>query len=203
MPSRRTIPATCLNCGTDFFALRSSQRIGPPQFCGTECSKAGDVTLATRLERGLPPLPAEGCREWQKARSPWGYGKIGRNGKFLATHRVAWELANGPIPDGMNVLHRCDNPPCCRTEPDEKYPEGHLFLGTTKNNTQDMIAKGRRRGRAFPSGRANQWAKLTTAQVLWIRSFPPTPNFAELGRTLGLHRSSVRAIYRGETRSRG
>jgi hypothetical protein len=43
----------------------------------------------------------------------------------------------------MCVLHHCDNPPCCETEPSEEYPEGHLFLGTNGDNSADMVAKGR------------------------------------------------------------
>lgn len=50
-------------------------------------------------------------------------------------HRLAWELANGPVPAGQFVLHRCDNPPCARPD--------HLFLGTAADNTADMRSKGR------------------------------------------------------------
>ena len=76
---------------------------------------------------------------------PLGYGRIWFNGKSTGTHRVAWELANGPIPDGLHVLHHCDNPPCCETEPSDAYPEGHLFLGTEADNQADKAAKGRGR----------------------------------------------------------
>jgi hypothetical protein len=70
-----------------------------------------------------------------------GYGTIGSGGKHghqLLAHRVAWEMAYGPIPPGLCVLHHCDNRLCVR--------HGHLFLGTHKDNTQDMMAKGRHRG---------------------------------------------------------
>ena len=60
-------------------------------------------------------------------------------------HRFAWELANGTIPTGMLVCHHCDNPPCVKTEPDEQYPDGHLFLGTYEDNARDAISKGRNR----------------------------------------------------------
>lgn len=52
-----------------------------------------------------------------------------------SAHRFSWALANGPIPVGMSVLHRCDNPPCVRPE--------HLFIGTQKDNMADASAKGR------------------------------------------------------------
>ena len=71
------------------------------------------------------------------------YGRV-RTRRFgsLATHRVVWEHHNGPIPEGMIVLHMCDNPPCVEIT--------HLSLGTPKDNSLDMISKGR--GRAQFSG---------------------------------------------------
>jgi len=55
--------------------------------------------------------------------------------KMVAAHKVAWELANGPIPSGMKVCHRCDVPACVRPD--------HLFLGTQRDNVQDMVNKKR------------------------------------------------------------
>lgn len=88
----------------------------------------------------------DACWLWTGARiksnsrlSPYGYGTIclgtRPNGKGLA-HRVAWTLVVGPIPKGLLVLHKCDNPPC--VNPD------HLFLGTQKDNVEDCAKKGRR-----------------------------------------------------------
>jgi len=76
-----------------------------------------------------------GCVEWTGARFATGYGVFRFRGKNARAHRVAWTLANGEIPQGIDVLHKCDNP-CC-VNPD------HLFLGTDKDNHQDKARKGR------------------------------------------------------------
>ena len=81
-----------------------------------------------------------GCWEWRGSRdqrSGKGYGVAYDpvTHRMAPAHRVAWQLMNGPIPDGMGVLHHCDNPPCVNP--------GHLFIGTAADNTRDMMAKGR------------------------------------------------------------
>lgn len=75
------------------------------------------------------------CREWQGLRSKKGYGRVTRDGKHWRLHRYVWTLVNGPIPEGMQVCHHCDNPPCFRLD--------HLFLGTNRLNVDDKMAKGR------------------------------------------------------------
>jgi len=79
------------------------------------------------------------CLEWQGAKKNRAayraYGQIWREGKNWTVHRWVWRLAYGEIPEGMHVLHRCDNPPCFRLS--------HLFLGTMRDNMRDKTAKGR------------------------------------------------------------
>lgn len=83
-------------------------------------------------------LKTDGCWSWVGAKHRHGYGQIRVNKKLLAAHRVSWLLHYGQIPDGMCVLHKCDNPECTNPE--------HLFIGTMKDNSRDMMAKGRGRG---------------------------------------------------------
>lgn len=76
------------------------------------------------------------CWEWAGGRNQGtGYGFFSVRSRTIGAHRAAWEVANGPIPAGIDVLHRCDNPPCVRPD--------HLFLGTHRDNMRDMRAKGR------------------------------------------------------------
>ena len=75
------------------------------------------------------------CWNWTAFKRA-GYGRFRFNGKIYDAHRFAWLLMNGEIPDGMVVLHSCDNPSCCNLK--------HLSLGTQKENVADCIEKGRR-----------------------------------------------------------
>jgi hypothetical protein len=82
------------------------------------------------------------CWVWTGARSPLGYGRFKTPERTVQSHRYAWSIEHGrPIPDGLEVAHHCDNPPCVRVK--------HLFLATRTDNEQDKIAKGRHNPRGF------------------------------------------------------
>lgn len=119
------------------------------QYCSNACHGAAiERPLSERfwakVDRG------DGCWEWQGARrKPWNYGVV-QTGRWGAScvqraHRVAWALTYGPIPDGLWVLHRCDNPPCVRPD--------HLFLGDAFVNMQDCVQKGRHGSQVHPESR--------------------------------------------------
>lgn len=93
-----------------------------------------NATPAERLAAYLVEMP-NGCMEWTRSGSWFGYGLMKINYKNVPTHRLAWELTNGPIPAGLCVLHKCDNPPCCNPD--------HLELGTIADNNRQKAERGR------------------------------------------------------------
>jgi hypothetical protein len=99
-----------------------------------------DEALLARLATGARRNENTGCLEWRRMRHN-GYGYMNYRGKSRRVHRLAYEAHFGPIPTGLLVCHACDNPCCLAIE--------HLFLGTPKQNVEDM----HRKGRARPVGR--------------------------------------------------
>lgn len=144
------------------------------------------LPVMLRLERKSIVNPVSQCREWMGARTRNGYGKIGIGKKTsVPTHRAAWEAVNGAIPDGLFVLHKCDNRACVNVE--------HLFLGTCHDNHVDMDSKGRR---AVLRGSDNGQAKLMDCQVSEILlDDRPVRRIAE---DYGISFSHVAAIKRAE-----
>lgn len=100
------------------------------------------------------------CWEWMTS-TTYGYGQTFYKGKNSRAHRVSWELTYGEIPDGLCVLHKCDNPRC--VNPD------HLFLGTQKDNIHDMMRKGRKPIPVYLRGEDSHLSKLTWDKVDTIR----------------------------------
>ena len=101
------------------------------------------------------------CWLWTASiRNEKGYGQFRYNHKIQSAHRVSWQFHYGPIPEGIKVLHHCDNPPCVNPT--------HLFLGTHQDNVNDMMSKNRN-GFIPPQGEKNGQHKLTENDVRFIR----------------------------------
>ena len=134
------------------------------------------------------------CWEWIGHRKDTGYGRypvrrVGSKWTSIGAHRVAWFLSFGDIPDGVCVLHKCDNPPCVRPE--------HLFLGSMADNVSDCMQKRRH---VSHRGEKHGMSKLTATQALEIVKLRRNGSLLEdIGRRFGITGAAVRSIVTGRT----
>jgi len=192
---------------------------------------AQEARFWAKVNKAGPTMPgmASACWVWTAGKNNHGYGQLRLWNKPFYAHRVAWTLANGSIPrgDGYHgtcVLHRCDNPACCRVD--------HLFRGTHTDNMRDKTVKGRHGSRTKPDriargdrngarlhpermsrgdthyarlhperlahGEANGSAKLTASKVLDIRARYAAGGITQrlLGSHFGVSQSVIGDIIR-------
>lgn len=145
--------------------------------------------IQRRLESRLTKNERTGCLEWNGYRMPKGYGSFrvgGRHGRTELAHRLAWELARGPMMPGLCVMHTCDNPRCCNP--------GHLKAGTLATNNADMKAKGRANRMRTVWGETHGRAKITSEDVANIRG--SEERGIDLAARYGLSKSTISAIQR-------
>jgi Autographiviridae endonuclease len=122
-----------------------------------------------------------GCWLWTGAKFRKGYGAIGRGKDAegnLRANRASWILHVGEIPDGLQVLHKCDNPPCVNP--------AHLFLGTNLENRLDMVNKGR-----GCKGERHHCSKLTEDDVFEIRNFYRQLPRVPVSKLFGVSRQAI------------
>lgn len=152
------------------------------------------------IEERVQMVPWSGCWLWERALNTAGYGSAHIPWRWLrgdtrptrTAHRLSYEAFVGPIPDhdstrGTCVLHKCDVRCCCNPD--------HLFLGTAKSNSEDMVAKQRQ-----AHGERNRLARLTESDVQDIvRRLNSGESQASIARSLGVGRSTIHRIHHGET----
>lgn len=150
-------------------------------FCSLTCSnKSRTKSLPDRFWPRVGNPLTDGCWEWVGQTNRNGYGVLWvlEEGKQRLAHRISWTINVGPIPNGICVLHRCDNPRCVNPE--------HLFLGTQTDNLDDCTSKGRR-----PAGERNGASKLTLSQVKEIRALRESETQDSIALRYGVSRRAI------------
>lgn len=173
--AKSKIPHTCKACGIVFLGWTGNAS----NYCSMVCYHSQDRARA--IERFWSRVKkTDYCWLWTGPTAKGGYGKTGVG----PAHQVSWIENYGPIPEGLQVCHKCDNPPCVNPV--------HLFLGTTADNSADMVQKGRSlKGRKHPMVIVNE------AVVREIRAaYVPRKNggLVALAQKYGLAHTTVHAI---------
>jgi hypothetical protein len=127
------------------------------------------------------------CWKWKAATNANGYGIFGINRGCKLAHRVSYEMAHGPIPEGLCVCHTCDNKPCVNP--------AHLWVGTVADNNADRDRKGRASGGGL-KGQDHSQAKLTADDVENIRANEMNLTQRELGEIFGVSQTLISHIIR-------
>jgi hypothetical protein len=159
------IEIVCQTCNKVFYTYPSTMKAGEVKYCSSACyHKAQNLRHKNLETRFWEKVDKSGnCWVWTGGTTQYGYGHTkDDNGRDIMTHQVSWQLHYGPIPPGMCVCHTCDNPPCVRPD--------HLFLGTKRENLEDMVRKGRQHHNTHMRGEGNGRHKLMTEQVKSIRN---------------------------------
>lgn len=196
--SKEQIPYGYCHCGCGqktSLATRTKPRLGhikgePVAYILGHARWTSRTPAEERFWEKVERRGADECWNWQGGKSSLGYGIFGAGGKNFIASRFSYQLAHGPIPDDLCVLHKCDNPSCVNP--------AHLWLGSRADNTADMIAKGRRVEPSVRVGIAHHKAKFTEEQVRNIRvRHSAGETFATISQDFGVNQSTIsRIVYR-------
>lgn len=172
----------CKNCGSN-----TRNKV----YCSVTCRRE-DNTLIKRFWRKVDA--GEGCWVWNGAMDKAGYGKIlkepGKNQAYFFAHRLSYQIHYGEFNNEFHVCHKCDNPSCVNPE--------HLFLGTHQDNMDDMVRKGRGKGKAL-FGEQILWSKLTDEKVeTIINSYNSGEKVSVLSKRHGVSINNIYSILKGE-----
>lgn len=159
------ITNACACCGKAFTSYQSQKR----RFCSKPCYHKSLVGRSPK-HAGAHMAPSHffsfvdktgDCWIWKGHINASGYGHISVNGALVLAHRHAYALLHGSIPDGLFILHHCDNPPCVRAD--------HLYAGTKADNARDRSARHRYRddrGSRHPSAKLHENAVIEIRRAL-------------------------------------
>lgn len=183
------VDCVCKVCQSHFLEKPSIVKNGGGKFCCRSCYLIDHRARPAieRFQENIGKPDENGCWPWIGGGVSRGYGSfVSDSGKRMKVHRYAWELVNGPIPYGLCVLHKCDNPSCVNPH--------HLFIGTLDENSKDMINKGRScRGERHPN------SKLTENDVASIRTLRDNGlSYSDLARRFCVNQTAIAKIVKRE-----
>jgi hypothetical protein len=175
----------CPVCGKRFETAESKVKC-----CSRKCSDIRGYrprkSIAERFWKKVTIQGPDDCWVWSTPSGRYGYlGEGGLSRKNILAHRVSWELHYGLIPDGLQVLHRCDNPKCVNPR--------HLFLGTISLNMQD---RNRKKRQAW--GENHGRAKLQEKDILAIYALRGKKTHREIGKLFNVSSGHISRILSGE-----
>jgi len=208
-PRKESTVRGILNCIVCFqpFKRYWNKESKQPSYCSTKCfstqvhtwndknrfkwSKATEEEKLQRLKINFENqvIKKDGCWDSKTPLRKGGYIQIRYIDKMIGIHKASWLIHNGKIPDGLLVLHKCDNKRCSNPE--------HLFLGTHKDNHQDMVNKGRQN---LPIGENHKNSKLTIEKVKKIKELLNLGvTVRRISKDFNMGKSTIDAIKNGIT----
>lgn len=185
------IPRTCIHCDKSFTVAPSRIKARKVFYCSRKCYFIHrKLTAPPIADRFLSRVSkTEKCWIWKGGKDDFGYGSFSLEGRARKAHIASYKLFKGDVPEGLCVLHKCDNPPCVRPE--------HLFLGTKADNMHDMIQKGREK---HSKGIDRPMAKLTENDIPTIRKHRNNGlSYGQIGKLFGVDPKTVWSVCNGKT----
>jgi hypothetical protein len=185
-PARKGRLKPCLFCKAEFYCPPCQDAGGSlpeKKYCSNKCANTDRYHNGKEVDRFWEKVDRsagpEACWPWTGAITTHRYGCVQWHGRVLGAHKVAYLLGHGPVPDGLQIRHSCDNPPCCNP--------AHLSVGTRKDNGADKVARGRtpKTMRKF----------LTAEQVLEIRAARGTLSSGQIASKYGITQSYAFGIW--------
>ena len=182
----------CQLCGKEYIVKSCDQK--GTKYCSRKCANTAISRKNAKIKKEkysskeylMSKIQIDkktGCWNWKGSRHKQGYGTKAFAGKRIKTHRLFYEIFIGKIPERICVCHKCDNPPCCNPD--------HLFIGTYKDNMQDMIKKNRSN---FLVGEKCKRASFKNEDILEIRRLYPSVTQAELARRYKRSEGAIASI---------